>query len=98
NGPGLSEEAQARLFAPFTQLNQVQTEGHGLGLSIVQRIVRKLGGQVGLRSKVGRGSLFWFALPVAKNDEGRGTTDGHEAPFPPFVAHPSSANGRARTP
>jgi signal transduction histidine kinase len=62
NGPGLTSEEQARLFTPFTQLNQVSAKGHGLGLSIVRRIVEKLGGQVGVESKVGRGSVFYFDL------------------------------------
>jgi signal transduction histidine kinase len=68
NGPGLSSEDQARLFTPFTQLHQAQIEGYGLGLSIVQRIVTKLGGQVGVESDgvPGQGSLFWFTLPRAK--------------------------------
>ena len=39
---GVTEE-QARLFAPFTRLHQVRAEGHGLGLSIVQRIAERLG-------------------------------------------------------
>ncbi len=66
NGPGLTAEEQARLFAPFTQLHQVRAQGHGLGLSIVQRIVEKLGGQVGVESEgvPGRGSLFYFTLPA----------------------------------
>jgi len=63
NGPGLTPEEQARLFIPFMQLNQDRTNGHGLGLSIVQRIVKKLGGQVGVESEVGRGSVFSFTLP-----------------------------------
>jgi signal transduction histidine kinase len=63
NGPGLTPEAQARLFIPFTQLDQLRTEGYGLGLSIVQRIVDKLGGQVGVESEVGQGSVFFFSLP-----------------------------------
>jgi signal transduction histidine kinase len=66
NGPGISAEDQQRLFVPFTQLKQVNTKGHGLGLSIVQRITAKLGGQVGVESKVGAGSLFWFTLPMAE--------------------------------
>jgi signal transduction histidine kinase len=65
NGPGLSEEDQGRLFAPFTRLHQVRAEGHGLGLSIVRRIVDKLGGQAGVESKVGKGSVFYFTLPSA---------------------------------
>jgi signal transduction histidine kinase len=65
NGPGLTQEAQERLFTPFERLDQVSLEGHGLGLSIVQRIISKLEGQVGLTSQAGEGSTFWFALPKA---------------------------------
>lgn len=64
NGPGLSAEDQARLFAPFTRLQQAHTaEGHGLGLSIVHRIVQKLGGRVGVDSEPGHGATFYFTLP-----------------------------------
>jgi PAS domain S-box-containing protein len=63
NGPGISPEGQARLFTPFTRLDQVRTQGHGLGLSIVRRIVEKLGGQVGVEGEVGQGSVFSFTLP-----------------------------------
>ena len=63
NGPGLDEEEQARLFAEFSRLDRARAEGHGLGLSIVQRIVEKLGGEVGIESEVGKGSTFWFTLP-----------------------------------
>jgi PAS domain S-box-containing protein len=60
NGPGLSSEAQDQLFAPFTQLELVRAAGHGLGLTIVQRIVERLGGRVGVVSKgvPGYGSIF----------------------------------------
>lgn len=65
NGPGLKAEDQARLFIPFTRLGQIRVEGHGLGLSIVQRIVERLGGQAGVESegRPGQGSLFYFTLP-----------------------------------
>jgi PAS domain S-box-containing protein len=63
NGPGLTPEEQARLFTPFTQLAQVPVKGHGLGLSIVRRIVEKFGGQIGVESEVGQGSVFTFTLP-----------------------------------
>ncbi len=67
NGPGLLPEEQAQLFKPFTQLNLTQADGHGLGLSIVQRIVEKLGGQVGVESRgiPGLGCRFFFTLPEA---------------------------------
>ncbi len=63
NGMGLTQAQQARLFAQFTRLHEIRAEGHGLGLSIVQRIVERLGGQVGVESVVGQGSTFWFTLP-----------------------------------
>ena len=65
NGRGLASEDQARLFIPFTRLNQARVKGQGLGLSIVRRIVEKLGGRVGVESQIGRGSSFFFTLPGA---------------------------------
>jgi len=70
NGLGLTVEDQALLFTPFTRLHQVPTKGHGLGLSIVRRIVEKLGGQVGVESKLGQGSVFSFTLPGVATDSG----------------------------
>jgi len=64
NGPGLTEEEQSHLFVPFTRISQVRIEGHGLGLSIVQRIVEKCRGQVGVESQEGYGSTFYFTLPM----------------------------------
>ncbi len=66
NGPGLSSEQQAQLFTRFTRLHKTRAQGQGLGLSIVQRIVTKLGGAVGVESVVGEGSTFWFTLPEAQ--------------------------------
>lgn len=68
NGPGLAPEQQDKLFAPFERLEQSRAEGHGLGLSIVRRIVDKLGGQVGVESQVGQGSTFYFTLPAALSE------------------------------
>ncbi len=65
NGQGISQEELARLFTPFTRLNQIQVKGYGLGLSIVHRIVEKLGGRVAVESEVGQGSVFSFTLPAA---------------------------------
>jgi signal transduction histidine kinase len=64
NGPGLAPEEQAEVFTPFTRFHHTRAKGHGLGLSIVQRIVEKLGGHVGVDSAgEGQGSTFWFVLP-----------------------------------
>ena len=65
NGPGITPEERSRLFTPFTRLDQVRAEGHGLGLSIVRRIVGRLGGEVGVESEIGQGSTFLFTLPAA---------------------------------
>ncbi len=64
DGSGLTPEEQARLFTPFTRLQKLRAKGHGLGLSIVRRIMEKLGGEAGVESKLGGGSLFYFSLPA----------------------------------
>jgi signal transduction histidine kinase len=64
NGQGLKKEAQNKLFTPFTRLHKDRAEGHGLGLSIVQKIIEKLGGKVGVESTDGQGCLFYFTLPA----------------------------------
>jgi signal transduction histidine kinase len=66
NGPGLTRDQIGKLFAPFTQLGQVSSRGHGLGLSIVRHIVEKLGGEVGVESVPGQGCLFYFTLPPVR--------------------------------
>jgi len=65
NGAGLTDAQQGKLFIPFTRLSQIRAEGHGLGLSIVHRIINKLHGTVGVESVMGQGSKFWFTLPQA---------------------------------
>jgi PAS domain S-box-containing protein len=68
NGKGLSTEEQDHLFVPFSRLDPDRAEGHGLGLSIVQRIVERLGGETGVESEVGKGSVFFFTLPGVEDD------------------------------
>lgn len=66
NGDGISAEDQPKLFKKHVRLHPEKAEGYGLGLSIVKRIVEKLGGTAGVEStgKPGEGALFWFKLPV----------------------------------
>ncbi len=64
NGAGLTLEQQAALFKPFIRLDQVRATGNGLGLSIVANIVTKMGGEVGVESEPGKGSVFSFTLPA----------------------------------
>lgn len=68
NGCGLSAEQQGRLFAEFTRLHSERASGHGLGLSIVRRIIERLDGQVGVTSVEGQGSEFYFILPGVPAD------------------------------
>ena len=63
-GAGLEAEAVGKLFVPFTRIGTMRASGHGLGLSIVRRIVEKLGGTVGVVTSPGAGAKFWFELPL----------------------------------
>ncbi len=64
-GPGISADEQARLFQPYVQLPGASASavpGTGLGLSISRRLVTLFGGDLGVRSEVGRGSEFFFTF------------------------------------
>ncbi len=68
-GLGIAPEAAAKLFQPFSQADASTTRMHGgtgLGLVICKRIVDLMGGKIGVRSELGKGSLFWFTVPLAK--------------------------------
>lgn len=66
-GPGISPEDQKRLFEPFEQLDpqgRSRQGGSGLGLALCQQLVQIMEGTMGLESEPGRGSCFWFCLPL----------------------------------
>ena len=70
-GLGISREDQKRLFTKFYRVDTAMTReigGTGLGLSICKTILELLGGSIGVTSKVGQGSTFWFTLPVAPDE------------------------------
>jgi CheY-like chemotaxis protein/anti-sigma regulatory factor (Ser/Thr protein kinase) len=69
-GIGIGDENISYIFDEFYQINNLQrdrTRGLGLGLSIAQRAIALLGGEITCRSKVGRGSVFEFCLPMDKS-------------------------------
>jgi PAS domain S-box-containing protein len=65
-GPGISEEDRKRLFEPFVQLKErgAVVTGTGLGLSISRQYVELMGGRIDVISEKGKGSLFFFEIPV----------------------------------
>lgn len=68
NGQGIPKNKHNTVFEQFTRLDHF-TQGHGLGLSIVKRIVLKIGGEVGVESVEGQGCTFYFTMPLhAKSD------------------------------
>ncbi len=67
SGIGITEEDMERIFEPFAQVGeQTDAKGTGLGLSITRQYVELMGGELAVESKVGKGSVFRFEIPVEK--------------------------------
>lgn len=62
-GDGLTEEQVKGLFTPFQRYN-TKREGIGLGLYITQHIIELMHGEIGVESEIGKGTTFWFELPL----------------------------------
>ena len=71
-GPGISLEDQKKLFQAFSQVDGSATRksgGSGLGLSICANLVQLHGGRISVHSEIGKGSTFWFTLPLYHQPE-----------------------------
>ena len=80
SGVGIRPEDKERIFEAFEQAGESETRsrGTGLGLSISQNIVQQMGGELKLKSEVGKGSEFYFELTLARQEDARpaGVQDG----------------------
>ena len=63
NGPGIPKENLQKIFLPFFSSKEYG-KGTGLGLSIAKRIIRQHGGDITVKSQVGKGTTFLITLPV----------------------------------
>ncbi len=69
NGIGIKEDEQEKIFSEFHQGEWVYEQalgGTGIGLALARRLLELHGGEIGVKSELGKGSTFWFTLPLAK--------------------------------
>ena len=87
-GIGIAKEKQSRLFQRFSQTDASTTRefgGSGLGLAICKSLVELMGGDIGVVSEPGLGSLFWFELRLTEIEAPRASADDHH-PYAPAEA------------
>lgn len=100
-GIGISEAAQSRIFDTFTQADASITRrfgGSGLGTAIAKQLVEALGGQIGLHSREGEGTTFWFELPFALQPGRDGAApEGFDTPMRVAILASSELADRLQT-
>jgi signal transduction histidine kinase len=73
NGIGIAPENQERIFKVFERLHGVESyQGNGIGLAIARKAVTRLGGRIGVQSRLGEGSRFWVELPCCEQSKAGG--------------------------
>ena len=90
SGIGMDADTLTRLFQPFAQADESTTRkfgGTGLGLKISQDLVHAMGGEIRVESEPGKGSRFWFNLPVKPVPESEGTPAEAATPLPEMAGN-----------
>jgi signal transduction histidine kinase/CheY-like chemotaxis protein len=98
SGIGMDAETLTRLFQPFAQADESTTRkfgGTGLGLKISQDLVHAMGGEIRVESEPGKGSRFWFNLPVRPVPEPENSTANEATPLPDLVGNAVENNAEA---
>ncbi len=96
SGPGISARERERIFEPFRQGSAHAREASsGLGLAITRRLIDIMGGRLALRSAPGRGSAFFFTLPLRRDPDQRAARWPRLNGMPVLLAIPAGASRRA---
>ena len=98
-GIGMSQEQLSRIFQPFTQADSSITRrygGTGLGLTICQRLVELMGGEILVRSEIGSGSTFEFSIPLHADNDAFYVPSGEPANIVLAIDNPAQLDALTR--